>query len=113
LAAPFLISGPGPALAHDVLVWASFQDKAIKAGTATTVTLRFNAAIEASLSQVSLIDGDGHEQALESRAGSRQGELVVDVPALPAGAYGLRYKVLASDGHLTDELVRFRINTAD
>ena len=33
----------------------------------------------------------------------------MDIPALAAGAYGLRYKVLAADGHFTENGLRFKV----
>jgi methionine-rich copper-binding protein CopC len=36
----------------------------------------------------------------------------VDLPPLAAGAYGLRYKVLAVDGHVTESVLRFTVRPA-
>ncbi len=35
--------------------------------------------------------------------------LIVELPALAPGAYALRYRVLATDGHYTDNALRFRV----
>ncbi|HKA29726.1 MAG TPA: copper resistance protein CopC [Candidatus Binatia bacterium] len=31
------------------------------------------------------------------------------MPALPPGFYALQYKVLATDGHVTENVLRFRV----
>jgi methionine-rich copper-binding protein CopC len=35
--------------------------------------------------------------------------MVIAVPALAAGKYALRYKVLAADGHVTENVLRFEV----
>jgi methionine-rich copper-binding protein CopC len=35
----------------------------------------------------------------------------VKVPPLAAGRYGLRYKVLAADGHVTESVLRFTVES--
>ena len=35
--------------------------------------------------------------------------LVVALPALTAGHYALKYKVLAADGHVTESVLRFQV----
>lgn len=96
-----------PASAHAILVRSSIGDRPVAAGTAAAVTLRFNAGIEARLSKVVLIDARHTERPLSVAPGANAGELTVDVPALEPGTYGLRYRVLAADGHLTDGLLKF------
>lgn len=98
-----------PAGAHDILVHSSLDDGPVRAGAATVVTLRFNAKIEASLSKVSVLTRDGKAHSLQVLPGRRAGEIEVTLPPLSPGLYGLRYNVLASDGHLTDEVVRFNV----
>ena len=56
-----------------------------------------------------LIDAQHTERPLSVAAGASAGELTVDVPALTPGIYGLRYRVLAADGHLTDGLLKFTV----
>ena len=110
LAATVLVGGASRAAAHAVLVRSSLQGAPVQAETPTAVTLRFNAAIEVALSRALLVDAGGEERALPVSSGGSPSELVVRLPALPAGSYGLRYKVLASDGHLTDAILRFPVS---
>ena len=109
LAALCLAVAPAPAFAHAVVIHATLQDVPPPPDTPTTVTLRFNAAIEASLAKVYLLDASG--RLLELQAGPSQApdQLVVELPSLRPGAYGLKYKVLAADGHFTENGLRFRI----
>jgi len=98
-----------PAGAHAILVRSSIGDQPVLADAAGPVTLRFNAGIEAKLSKVVLIDAQHTERPLTVAAGASAGELTVDVPALTPGTYGLRYRVLAADGHLTDGILKFTV----
>ena len=98
-----------PAAAHAVIVEASLGERAIAPGRATVVRLRFNAALEPRFTRATLREPGGRESALAARAGARREEVVVELPPLEAGRYVLRYKVLAADGHLTEDIVRFRV----
>ena len=99
---------PALALAHAILTKASLEG-GVSADTATTVTLHFNAGIEASFTRVQLVDAKGEAHALEVAPGERPDRVTVNLPPLAAGSYGLRYKVLAADGHVTENLLRFKV----
>ena len=105
-----LAVGLAPALveAHAVLTTATLG-RTVTANTATTVVLTFNSRIEPGFTKVVLVDAAKTERPVTSRPRERPSEVEVDVPALPAGAYGLRYRVLAADGHVTESLLRFRV----
>ena len=96
------------ALAHAILTKASLEG-GVRADTATTVTLHFNAGIETNFTRVLLVDAKGATRTLEVSPGSSPDRVTVELPALPAGSYGLRYKVLATDGHVTESLLRFSL----
>ncbi|MEE9544195.1 MAG: copper resistance CopC family protein [Rhodospirillales bacterium] len=96
--------------AHAVVIETSMKEMPVRPGQATEVEIRFNSAVEAKLSRIFLIDIGGKELALKISAGSSPDRLVVELPALPAGAYIFRYRVLAADGHFTDNALRFRIS---
>jgi methionine-rich copper-binding protein CopC len=95
--------------AHAVLTKSSVRDQPVQADTATTITLTFNSGIEAGFAQV-ILRGAGPDRPLGARAGAKPSEVVIDLPPLPPGAYALRYKVLAADGHVTESVYRFRID---
>jgi methionine-rich copper-binding protein CopC len=96
-----------------VVTKASWDDAPVKADTATTVTLHLNSRIEHNFSKVLLDDTAKQERPLEVMAGEQGDTLTIQLPALAAGAYGLRYKVLAVDGHVTEQMLRFEVKAPD
>ena len=72
--------------------------------------LTFNSGIELALSQVFLVSkGDVH-QPMTVKQGRQPGQIIVELPALDPGEYALRYKVFAADGHLTEDVIHFRVS---
>jgi copper resistance protein C len=110
LAGALLVAGARPAAAHAILVTSSLEGKPVTAETITAVTLRFNCAIEVSLSRALLLNAGSEASMLSVAPGPRPGEMVVQLPALAPGRYGVRYKVLAADGHLTDAILYFSVS---
>jgi hypothetical protein len=103
-------AAPRRAGAHAVVTRASLRDTTVVAEVASEATLEFNSAIEAKLTKVTLVDARGEERSLALVAGDHPSNvLVIALPALPAGPYGLRYKVLAADGHVTESVLRFHV----
>jgi methionine-rich copper-binding protein CopC len=95
------------ASAHAVVTDYSLKIAPIQANRADKVELMFNSKIELGLSQVFLVrKGDVHE-LLHLSKGSKQGQIIVDIPALAPGDYALKFKVFAADGHLTEDLIHF------
>ncbi len=111
LAGALLVAGARPAAAHAILLSSSLEGAPVTAETTTAVTFRFNCAIEVSLSRALLLSATGDEASMLSVApGPSPGEMVVQLPALAPGRYGVRYKVLAADGHLTDAILHFSVS---
>lgn len=104
-----LAADVGRVSAHAVLTKSSLRDTPVRADTPATVTLTFNSGIEPGFTQV-VLRSDGPDRPLTVRAGDRPTDVVIEVPALPPGGYALRYKVLAADGHVTENVLRFRID---
>lgn len=102
--------GVVPTAAHGVLVFFSAQKQPVPAQKETAVTLRFNDNIEVPLSRVLLVGMDGRERPLKIDRGDKPNKIVVHLPPLSAGTYGLRYKMLAADGHISDEIVRLSVS---
>ena len=100
------------ARAHAVLKKSSLPRR-VPPDAAQAVVLSFNSAVEPTLSRVALVDAKGSEREIPLRAGSARNEIALDLPPLPAGAFGLRYKVLAVDGHVTENLLRFSVAAGD
>ncbi len=109
LAALFVLAAATtPAAAHAVLVRSSLTGHGVPPRTSTTVTLQFDAAVNVALSRVELLTGTGDKHPLQIAA-VKPGEVVVTLPPLAVGVYGLQYRIMASDGHWTSEIARFRV----
>ena len=102
--------GHGPsAFAHAVAVEASPPDRAVLTRVPAEVVLRFNAKLEKKLTHVKLDRADGSTQTLNDIAQEPaiiRATLPID---LVDGAYTLHYKVLATDGHATQGVLRFTL----
>ena len=110
LSLSLVVAAPAVGHAHAVITRSSIGDKPVPAGQATQVALHFNSAIETSHSTVSVMGADGKATPLDLVPGEHEpGTLVVALPALPAGHYALRYRVLAADGHVTESMLRFQV----
>lgn len=98
-----------PAHPHAIVTKATLEEKPIVANAATPVTLHFNSRIEPGFTRVILVDETKQGRALEVTPGQKGDTVTVQLPALAPGMYALRYKVLAVDGHVTEGLLRFRV----
>ncbi|MEQ1530670.1 MAG: copper resistance CopC family protein [Methylococcales bacterium] len=97
-------------LAHAVVTKYSLKVTPIHAHQEDKVEIFFNSKIELGLSQIFLVrKGDKHE-LLQVDNGSKQGQIIVHIPALDAGDYALRFKVFAADGHLTEDVIHFSVS---
>ncbi len=96
--------------AHAVVTEYSLKLKPIQAHQADHIEISFNSKIELGLSQIYLVSkGDKHE-LLSAEMGSKQGQIIISVPALEAGDYAIRFKVFAADGHLTEDVIHFSVS---
>jgi copper resistance protein C len=74
--------------------------------------LHFNSRIEKTLCSVVLVGpARGHIVVLHQAPGGTPDTLTYPIPALSPGAYQARWKVLSSDGHLTEGRVSFSVNS--
>ena len=95
--------------AHAIALKTSLTEHPIKQGAADSITLHFNSRIEVKLSRAMLVSRDQPERPLELAAGKAPGDVLVQLPALTSGNYALRYRVLAADGHVTEDTIRFSV----
>lgn len=102
-----------PAQAHAVITEDSLAREPVKPGEPAQVRLQFNTGVEIKLSRVTLVSKGDTEQAVVIKAGAKPGQVLVSLPALAAGDYALRCQVFAADGHLTQEIRRFRVGVAE
>jgi methionine-rich copper-binding protein CopC len=97
---------------HAVVQKASIESAPVEPNVPTSVILRFNSGIEEAFTRVTLVTEGGAQQPLEVAPADGPATVSVRLPALPAGSYALRYRVLAVDGHVTENVLRFSIAPA-
>jgi methionine-rich copper-binding protein CopC len=107
VAAAFFIVAP--AAAHAVLLESSPSLKSAISGPDVRIKLRFNVRIDALRSRLTLIHPDGSAQVLEISKQTPADTLSAEATGLTAGAYRLRWQVLASDGHITRGEIPFTV----
>lgn len=95
--------------AHAVVTDYSLKVKPIHANQESTVDLSFNSKVELGLSQIFLVSKGDKHQLLKVSNGEKQGQIIISVPALDVGDYAIRLKVFAADGHLTEDLIHFKV----
>jgi copper resistance protein C len=95
--------------AHAVLMESSPALKSSVSGPDVPIKLRFNVRIDALRSRLTLIHPDGSAQALEVSKQTPADTLLAEATGLAAGAYRLRWQVLASDGHITRGEIPFTV----
>jgi methionine-rich copper-binding protein CopC len=97
------------AAAHAVITEYSLKLTPIRAHQADKVELSFNSRVELGLAQVFLVSKGDKHTPLQISQGNKQGQIVVQLPALELGDYALKFKVFAADGHLTEDLIHFSV----
>jgi len=98
-----------PAAAHAVLLESNPPLKSAVSGPDVPVKLRFNVRIDAVRSRLTLLRPDGSAQALEISKQTPADTISAEATGLTAGAYRLRWQVLASDGHITRGEIPFTV----
>lgn len=94
---------------HAIVVKSSLKEHPVTPNTPTTVTLIFSEKIQLPFTKVLLVSPHGDKRSLKLASGKHPAEVEVEVPALLAGRYVLRYNVLAIDGHFTEGVLRFQV----
>ena len=97
------------AWAHGILMESSPKQNAILHHYPDKVVLRFNASLEPSMTHVVLEDMERNITALHPTKESTIEQIIMTIPPLKPGVYHVRYRVLATDGHLTEGSVRFTL----
>jgi methionine-rich copper-binding protein CopC len=101
-----------PAAAHAVLLESTPPLNSVVWGPDVSIKLRFNVRIDALRSRLTLIHPDGTLQFLGISKQSPADTLAAEATDLGAGAYRLRWQVLASDGHITRGEIPFTVRGA-
>jgi len=103
-----LAAGPRPAAAHAILMESVPAVNATAKGPDIAFDLRFNSRIDKKRSRLTLTLPDQSQQVLPIDADGADDKLDTKA-SLPAGAYTLRWQVLAIDGHITRGDVPFTV----
>lgn len=104
---------PGPAQAHAILVGSDPASGAVLAVAPVSVHLRFDEDLAPTFRSAQLVDASGRPLpgARVEPSGAR--DVVLDLPPLPGGSYGVLWQVLsAEDGHATSGVVVFTVGSA-
>jgi methionine-rich copper-binding protein CopC len=110
VAAAFFIAAP--AAAHAVLLESTPPLNSSVSGPNVPIKLRFNVRIDALRSRLTLLRPDGSAQSMEISKQAPADTLSTEANGLAAGAYRLRWQVLASDGHITRGEISFTVTAS-
>jgi copper resistance protein C len=106
----FLITAGASSLwAHAILMESTPKINATVSGPDLDITLRFNVRIDGGRSRVLLVAPDGTSSALPLAKQVKPAILEMHASGLKPGAYKLQWKVLASDGHMSNGDVPFTV----
>lgn len=98
-------------LSHGVLLESSPTHGSVLRTSPDQVVLHFNAILEPSITQVNLVDLQEVLTPLGVTNASTLNTVVAEIPPLRPGVYNVQYKILATDGHVTEGSIRFTIIT--
>ena len=99
-----------PVWAHAVLMQSTPKLNSTVKGPDVPIWLRFNVRVDGGRSRLHLLGPDGAPQKLESVRQPTPDTLTVQATGLKPGNYKLQWQVLASDGHISQGEVLFRVN---
>ncbi len=108
---PAVLAGvPRLAAAHALVLESFPRSDDIVTVSPQRIFLRFNSRIEKALSRITLTGPAGRAVPLPVTAPDLPpNHLVVPVPFLEPGRYLVRWKVLSTDGHVTEGAFRFNV----
>jgi len=109
LAFGLAVISPNAADAHAVVVKAQpTLDQQVAAGP-LAIRLEFNSRIDKERSKLELTAPDGAKTEIPLDQDGAPNVVTATTAALPAGAYSLRWQVLAIDGHITRGDIPFTV----
>ena len=106
-----LLALAGQAYAHAVLTESSIAlgAAAVKQNTEARITLRFTGSIDPHGTTMNVVPERGDARSLSLVFGPGPGDIAATIPRLEAGRYELRYHVVATDGHVTEDRLPIRV----
>jgi copper resistance protein C len=96
--------------AHAILLESKPAAQDHISGSKVPVLLRFNCRIDHDRSRLTLVLPDSSSQPLMLKKESPEDALTADIPSLKPGEYSLHWLVLASDGHITQGVIPFKVD---
>ena len=99
----------GPVFAHAVLLDSTPAPNAHVPAGDLAVSLKYNSRVDAKRSKVTLTGPDGAATRLPLKAGEAP-QVLTGSAKVAAGAWTLRWQVLAIDGHITRGSVPFTVD---
>jgi hypothetical protein len=95
--------------AHAILMESTPKINSTVSGPDIEITLRFNVRIDGGRSRVLLVAPEGTSSALVVAKQEKPDILEMHASGLQPGYYKLQWKVLASDGHMSNGEVPFTV----
>jgi methionine-rich copper-binding protein CopC len=99
----------GLAGAHAIIVESTPTVNEVISGPVLEIKLRFNVRIDGGRSKLTLMFPDGTVHAVDLPRQSSPDSLSATLSQLVPGSYKLHWQVLASDGHITQGDIPFRV----
>ena len=99
-----------PLFAHAVLMQSKPAINSSVKGPNVPIGLRFNVRVDGKRSHLQLIAPDGSTMEVPAPKQTAPDVLESSVTGLKPGAYKLQWRVLASDGHMSNGVVDFTVN---
>ena len=100
---------PLPSLAHAIILEAIPAPNATISGPDFQIVLKFNSRIDGTRSRLILVQPDKSSHSVNLDQQDSPDQLKARVTGLAAGAYLLRWQVLAADGHISRGEIPFKI----
>lgn len=100
---------PPAGAAHARLERAEPAPRSTLSHTPAVVRLRFNEALEADYSRLTVEDSAGRPMTTSAPSAPTDHSLQLTLPALAPGRYRVRYRVLSSDGHVLENAYEFTL----
>lgn len=98
-----------PSFAHAIILEAIPAPNATISGPDFQIVLKFNSRIDGTRSRLILVQPDKSSHSVNLDKQDSPDQLKARVTGLAAGAYLLRWQVLAADGHISRGEIPFKI----
>jgi len=95
--------------AHAIILEAIPAPNATISGPDFQIVLRFNSRIDGTRSRLTLVQPDKSSRSVNLDKQDSLDQLKASVTGLAAGAYVMRWQVLAADGHISRGEIPFKI----